>query len=144
MIICSRHTMQLSCLLIFMLAIKIHQLLCAPVDKTDMVKRSIKTNGYYDPNSIRSESKKDVWVSRSWSAGGMPYNILYMSPHSSKAPMEERYKPVQAPRPKEHNRPKALPLVSVRNSMGNVRSNMRKAYSIPQLFVSYGWGPLGK
>lgn len=33
------------------------------------------------------ESKKDVFVSRGWGAGGMPFSVLYMNPsHSSKAP----------------------------------------------------------
>ena len=26
-------------------------------------------------------SKKDVLMSRSWGAGGMPFSVLYMSPH---------------------------------------------------------------
>lgn len=29
-------------------------------------------------------SKKDVVMSRSWSAGGMPFSVLYMKPHASR------------------------------------------------------------
>lgn len=29
-------------------------------------------------------SKKDVLMSRSWSAGGMPFSVLYMNPHGSR------------------------------------------------------------
>lgn len=29
-------------------------------------------------------TKKDVFVSRSWGAGGMPFSVLYMNPHGSR------------------------------------------------------------
>lgn len=30
-------------------------------------------------------TKKDVFVSRSWGAGGMPFSVLYMNPHGSRS-----------------------------------------------------------
>lgn len=140
--------MYLSIIFFLLITLVIPRTFCAPIDstKSPIQKRSI-SGGYYDPNSILSERtvKKDVFISRGWGAGGMPFSVLYMSPHSSKAPMEQNYRPAPAPRPKEHHRPKSLPMVSVRNSMGGLRSGGRKSYSIiPQLFVSYGWGPAGK
>ncbi|XP_039303647.1 uncharacterized protein LOC120357450 [Solenopsis invicta] len=30
-------------------------------------------------------TKKDVFVSRSWRAGGMPFSVLYMNPHTSRS-----------------------------------------------------------
>lgn len=123
----------------------VYETIASPINKAEIKRRSIDTDAIYNPNSIQNSGrniKKDVFISRGWGAGGMPFSVLYMSPYSSKAPaqIEEPYKalPVMS-RPKEQ-RPKSLP--QVRNSMGSGR---RKQYSIiPQLFVSYGWGPLGK
>lgn len=97
---------------------------------------------YYGPNGVQAV-KKDVFISRGWGAGGMPFSVLYMTPHASKAPFEQGHKTNQLPRI-EPFRPKTH--VSVRNSMGGIgRPGGRKSYSIiPQLFVSYGWGPAGK
>lgn len=109
------------------------------------LKRSI-SNGNY--NQI-TPTKKDMFLSRGWGAGGMPFSVLYMSPHSSKSNIEHNFKPIAlASRQKELYKPKVSP-ISLRNSMGSGVSRMglgtRKSYSIiPQLFVSYGWGPSGK
>lgn len=87
--------------------------------------------------------KKDVFVSRGWGAGGMPFSVLYMNPsHSSKAPaIETVRKPTDINASKQHQH-KSVP--QVRNSMRQ-KSIHRISHSvIPQLFVSYGWGPHGK
>lgn len=121
-------------------------------------------------NTIISEPppmKKDVFMSRSWSAGGMPFSVLYMNPKHPKNTRSPIAQPLQLQqdfeeKPKQiiHNieeeqqniegyelpeglQPQAL--TGVRSGGGVSLLPSRRQYSIiPQLFVSYGWGPLGK
>ncbi|XP_076245103.1 uncharacterized protein LOC143185750 [Calliopsis andreniformis] len=88
-------------------------------------------------------SKKDVLMSRSWSAGGMPFSVLYMSPHGSRgshsgAQQEVERATESSPPPVGHHNYR----IALRNGGS---SQPRRQYSIiPQLFISYGWGPFGK
>ncbi|XP_015600533.1 uncharacterized protein LOC107270225 [Cephus cinctus] len=100
-------------------------------------------------------SKKDVFVSRGWGAGGMPFSVLYMSPHNTRnngpsngVPGSGLVEPARA-LPLEHS----LTPATVSRHPPNYRlaprngasGQPRRQYSIiPQLFVSYGWGPLGR
>lgn len=89
------------------------------------------------------ESKKDVFISRGWGAGGMPFSVLYMSPHSSKAPIqsESHYKPI--PISSQFPRMDKQTFIDMQQPRTYIKS--RRQYSvIPQLFVSYGWGPMGR
>lgn len=85
------------------------------------------------------QTKKDIFISRGWGAGGMPFSVLYMNPtfSSSKAPatVETNFRPSKSQR-------KTLP--QVRTSLRQKSMNRSPHSVIPQLFVSYGWGPLGK
>ncbi|XP_034193230.2 uncharacterized protein LOC117610218 [Osmia lignaria lignaria] len=90
-------------------------------------------------------SKKDVLMSRGWGAGGMPFSVLYMNPHAPRG----NY----AGNEQQHELGKAVdsptPAMGQSNSRIAVRNGgptlPRKQYSIiPQLFISYGWGPFGK
>ncbi|XP_015122215.1 uncharacterized protein LOC107044716 isoform X2 [Diachasma alloeum] len=93
--------------------------------------------------------KKDVFMSRSWGAGGMPFSVLYMNTHetrlshpltsdTSKTSNESFKKSVDVPLASS-KQPNTR--VAVRN--GTLQP--RRQYSvIPQLFISYGWGPFGK
>lgn len=85
-------------------------------------------------------TKKGMFVSRGWGAGGMPFSALYFSPpHPSKAPaIQTARKPsaTTTQKPKHKNVPQ-------------VRNSLRRKFKIvppvlPQLFVSFGWGPHGK
>lgn len=86
-------------------------------------------------------SKKDVVMSRSWSAGGMPFSVLYMKPHASRGnhastiqQQEQGKIEITTPATMHSNS-----RIAVRNG------STRRQYSIiPQLFISYGWGPFGK
>lgn len=50
---------------------------------------SAPLNKFYQTSTFGTKignrlSKKDVVMSRNWSAGGMPFSVLYMKPHSSR------------------------------------------------------------
>ncbi|XP_011315493.1 uncharacterized protein [Fopius arisanus] len=92
--------------------------------------------------------KKDAFNARSWGAGGMPFSVLYMNPHGTR---------MSHPTPDTPKKPSELPkkLADVhattskqqnnRVTVRNGTSSTRRQYSIiPQLFISYGWGPFGK
>lgn len=87
------------------LIILFHQTMCAlmATSETKIAKRSVdyhsnqnmlqtmqNTKNHYD--RYHSTNKKDVFMSRGWGAGGMPFSVLYMGPTSSKAPMEQIYR----------------------------------------------------
>nr|XP_008191773.1 PREDICTED: uncharacterized protein LOC103312581 [Tribolium castaneum] len=91
------------------------------------------------------ETKKDIFISRGWGAGGMPFSVLYMNPtfSSPKAPATvetNNFRPHLSSTSKSQR--KSLP--QVRTSMRQKTMNRSPHSVIPQLFVSYGWGPLGK
>ncbi|XP_012254512.1 uncharacterized protein LOC105685199 [Athalia rosae] len=94
-------------------------------------------------------SKKDVFMSRGWGAGGMPFSVLYMHPHSQRSNSNTGANEIEPARALPLESP-ALPSLP-RNSNNRVAlrngasGQPRRQYSIiPQLFVSYGWGPHGK
>lgn len=93
---------------------------------------------------VTKETKKDLFVSRGWGAGGMPFSVLYMNPlYSSKAPatVETSYK--ASPLTASREGPKSLPQVRTSIMKNKFRNSLPRSV-IPQLFVSYGWGPLGQ
>lgn len=77
--------------------------------------------------------KKGIFLSRGWGAGGMPFGVLYMNPAYSKNLIDE-------PEPQQKT------TTTYKNNLTRQQKNtLRKSHLvIPQLFVSYGWGPLGK
>ncbi|XP_003690604.2 uncharacterized protein LOC100871522 [Apis florea] len=106
---------------------------------------SAPLNKFYQASTFGTKignrlSKKDVVMSRSWSAGGMPFSVLYMKHgprgnHASTTQQQEQGKiEITTPATMHSNS-----RIAVRNG------NTRRQYSIiPQLFISYGWGPFGK
>lgn len=92
--------------------------------------------------------KKDVFLSRSWGAGGMPFSVLYMNPHGTRQTHQSSDASKQTNESIRKTVDTTLPVVPQKNRVAvrNAGSNQpRKQYSIiPQLFISYGWGPLGK
>lgn len=96
-------------------------------------------------------TKKDVFVSRGWGAGGMPFSVLYMNPHGPRANHVATASSSTAFRRQESGTTTESPTPSVGHlSRANPRygqptAQPRKQYwTIPQLFISYGWGPFGK
>lgn len=84
-------------------------------------------------------AKKDMFISRGWGAGGMPFSVLYMNSSfsASKAPALETSVKSQQNLPKRPQNHKTLPQLQ--------KSKSKSPHSvIPQLFLSYGWGPMGK
>ena len=104
------------------------------------------------PNRL---SKKDVFTSRGWGAGGMPFSVLYMSPHNSRnnhgsSPGSHKGEAQKSESPVRNSE---LILIPNKNTQQNNKvtarngssGQPRRQYStIPQLFISYGWGPSGK
>lgn len=92
-------------------------------------------------------TKKDVFVSRGWGAGGMPFSVLYMNPRSNHAvtatstsQRQETSVTTESSTPfVEHPNSRIAP----RNGQSTVQPR-RQYWTIPQLFISYGWSPLGK
>lgn len=134
----------------------IHTIICAPLQDSSNYKnmfpkecihcqlKDTKGNQLEEAKrlSVYKTFKKDVFVSRGWGAGGMPFSVLYMSPsHSSKAPATDTIdKSAAVNTPKQQH--KSIP--QVRNSMRQKNLHRISHSVIPQLFVSYGWGPHGK
>lgn len=100
------------------------------------------------------EEKKNIFTSRGWGAGGMPFNILYMhQQQQTKPPSRFEVAGAQQLVASAQSFPTASQQyrqVAVRNAMGGGAGTVapaptRRQYSIiPQLYVSYGWGPQGK
>ncbi|CAH1371051.1 hypothetical protein MTP99_012537 [Tenebrio molitor] len=117
---------------------------CAPYQQSlgsrNKIQQRVKSNEI--KRFANRETKKDIFISRGWGAGGMPFSVLYMNPtfSSSKAPatVETNFRPQTASKSQR----KSLP--QVRTSMRQKSLNRSPHSVIPQLFVSYGWGPLGK
>ena len=89
-------------------------------------------------------SKKGVLMSRSWGAGGMPFSVLYMSPHGPRGNHAGTQQPEVGKAVESSTPPVGHPnyRIALRNAAA---SHPRRQYSIiPQLFISYGWGPFGK
>ncbi|XP_076661145.1 uncharacterized protein LOC143365055 [Halictus rubicundus] len=89
--------------------------------------------------------KKDVVMSRSWGAGGMPFSVLYMSPHGLRGNYASTAQQQEMAKTNDASTPSAAHpdyRIALRNGAS---SQPRRQYSIiPQLFISYGWGPFGK
>ncbi|XP_063981995.1 uncharacterized protein LOC135165020 [Diachasmimorpha longicaudata] len=91
--------------------------------------------------------KKDIFVSRTLGAGGMPFSVLYMNRHGTRLSHPStsdnrrtsnsslKKSTVAPPTPKQQN---------TRVAPRNGSSPPRRYSIIPQLFISYGWGPFGK
>ncbi|XP_078039672.1 uncharacterized protein LOC144471475 [Augochlora pura] len=88
--------------------------------------------------------KKDIIMSRSWGASGMPFSVLYMSPHSLRTNHASTTQQ-EAPKTNDASTPSATHpdyRIALRN--GGSPQPRRQYSIIPQLFISYGWGPFGK
>jgi hypothetical protein len=98
------------------------------------------------------EQKKNIFTSRGWGAGGMPFNILYMYQQQMKPTSRSDLARAQQLVAALHGFPPASQhrQMTARNAMSSGRGpraqtpTRRQYSSIPQLYVSYGWGPQGK
>ncbi|XP_012526741.1 uncharacterized protein LOC105831278 [Monomorium pharaonis] len=91
--------------------------------------------------------KKDVFVSRSWGAGGMPFSVLYMNPHSSRSNHATLtfHRQDSSTTTESSTSFAKHPNSRVGSRSGQTTVQPRKQYwTIPQLFISYGWGSFGK
>ncbi|XP_046837133.1 uncharacterized protein LOC124432320 [Vespa crabro] len=94
--------------------------------------------------------KKDSFLSHGWGAGGMPFSVLYMTPHGPRlnhaastatgtSHQQEVGKANENP-----TAPLTQPNYRVAVRTGPSMQSRRQYPIIPQLFTSYGWGTLGK
>lgn len=82
--------------------------------------------------------KKNVFVSRGWAAGGMPFSVLYMNrSYTSKAP-------AAATVSTQRNEEKTVQPVKPNIQTETTRYHRRRPFRIPMVFRSYDWTPLGK
>ncbi|XP_018349669.1 PREDICTED: uncharacterized protein LOC108752930 [Trachymyrmex septentrionalis] len=91
-------------------------------------------------------TKKDVFVSRNWGAGGMPFSVLYMNSRSNHAVATSTTQRQESGATTESLPPFVEhPNSRVGSRNGQSTTQPRKQYwTIPQLFISYGWGSFGK
>ncbi|XP_059619018.1 uncharacterized protein LOC132263327 [Phlebotomus argentipes] len=104
----------------------------------------------YVPNMDVTIAKKDLFMSRGWGASGMPYPMFYLNRYTQTQQIQ--HKGMNTPR---ISNPKQLTLISgylgkpdhtpfANEETTHRKTNQsRKNHTIPHLFVSYGWGPLG-
>ncbi|XP_017764269.1 PREDICTED: uncharacterized protein LOC108553754 [Eufriesea mexicana] len=89
-------------------------------------------------------SKKDVVMSRSWGAGGMPFSVLYMNLHGSRGNQASTAQQQEVGKAESSTPPIMLPNPRIVLRNGSSTQTRRQYSIIPQLFISYGWGPFGK
>ncbi|TGZ57314.1 uncharacterized protein [Temnothorax longispinosus] len=96
-------------------------------------------------------TKKDVVVSRSWGAGGMPFSVLYMNPHGPRSnhavgtTAASQRQESSAATTESWTSFAKHPTSRIGSRTGQSTVQPRKQYwTIPQLFISYGWGSFGK
>lgn len=133
---------------------KIFDLIRQPISAHHNIQRDPLTMSYdnaVDEFEPIQEVKKNIFLSRGWGAGGMPFNVLYMKPASRSAVVRPEQMVTAAPltgfpTTSQHQKVNVLNALSHAPKTGNRRGRkIRRKYSvIPQLFVSYGWGPLRK
>nr|XP_014274239.1 uncharacterized protein LOC106679538 [Halyomorpha halys] len=84
------------------------------------------------------DMKRDVWVSRGWGASGLPFN--YIDQRARQGP--SRVSGPEAPEAQLLEATGGEP--SAQFLTARLVSEGERYPAVPQLFVSYGWGPLGK
>ncbi|XP_044733024.1 uncharacterized protein LOC123295668 [Chrysoperla carnea] len=109
-------------------------------------------------NNIDKKKDGSAFISRGWAAGGMPFNVLYLSqppptrmnnlsPASTLSSFKQ-HKMTSSTNQKHNSKSNEIVNQTPRHPpapAGTRKNTFRKSYSvIPQLFVSYGWGPLGR
>ncbi|XP_014474682.1 PREDICTED: uncharacterized protein LOC106744430 isoform X2 [Dinoponera quadriceps] len=92
--------------------------------------------------------KKDGFGSRNWGAGGMPFSVLYMNPHYSRSNAATTRSTIQRPESSVTSRsssssPGERPNYQ-RKRQPTVQPRRQPFFTIPQLFLSYGWDAYGK
>ncbi|XP_069695588.1 uncharacterized protein [Periplaneta americana] len=129
------------------------------MDRQALTDRAENKNGFQPVRKV----KKNIFTSRGWGAGGMPFSVLYMHQQqhmkpASRSPIAGAQQLV-APAPlRDYPTASQYRQVAVRNALSSALTAgnnggggasaplpTRRQYSIiPQLYVSYGWGPHGK
>lgn len=84
--------------------------------------------------------KKNVFISRGWGASGMPLSTVSTTEAQPNNGIERTWTSNNSGG-HGNNRPKTKFMRQLANQ-AYLKPGQRN-YSIPQLFVSYGWGPMG-
>jgi hypothetical protein len=107
----------------------------------------IVTSHQVDPD----EKKREIFLSRGWGASGMPFPLSNLNQyiHQQEMMRQQQLKQEQQRRQKVAKQAVAKaersdrPASSDRGSKQSRGQQMKIYGSIPQLFVSHGWGPMG-
>ena len=103
---------------------------------------------------LHAIKKKDIFTSRGWGAAGMPYSLYYISkPFSQPRPtgqpalaggMPESIAPNGSYDDHSQMEGENFDALRIAEALDQKTKNEKNSkYVIPQLFVSYGWGPMG-
>lgn len=87
-------------------------------------------------NVRRPMLKKNVFISRGWGASGLPLSTSASTLTGTADLKHNGLERLWQPKPKPSK------FLRQRNQGGGGHHQQRN-YSVPQLFVSYGWGPMG-
>ncbi|XP_063701360.1 uncharacterized protein LOC134831539 isoform X2 [Culicoides brevitarsis] len=109
----------------------------------------------------RNVAKKDIFMSRGWGASGMPYSAYWLDKPTSVVSRHKNRQQPTKPNAMYASKEQDSELKSEANNFEALRSpaygddasrnnKLRKLvsppknkYTVPQLFISYGWGPMG-
>ncbi|GAB0094492.1 hypothetical protein DMENIID0001_097980 [Sergentomyia squamirostris] len=92
--------------------------------------------------------KRDLFMSRGWGASGMPYPMFYLNRYTQTQQIQHkadsRLFPEVALISSFAEKPAEVQTKTVAQPAQHRKTNQsRKPQTLPQLFISYGWGPLG-
>lgn len=118
-------------------------------------------------NQKHSTAKKDLFTSRGWGAAGMPFSVFYLNSYARLQQQEaiarqqqqlQKQRQTTARFGGDGYNVKAMERImdtdgdetilddseESDDEAGTKTNSLRRNYTAPQLFVSYGWGPMGK
>ncbi|XP_076631093.1 uncharacterized protein LOC143346663 [Colletes latitarsis] len=111
-------------------------------DNDPTVDKRVRSSSTISKKIGNGMSKKDVLMSRSRGAVGMPFSVLYMNQHSHRGTAQQQQQVAKTAETSAPSVDHPNYRIAIRNG---APSQPRRQYSIiPQLFISYGWGPFGK
>ncbi|XP_055711218.1 uncharacterized protein LOC129806564 [Phlebotomus papatasi] len=109
------------------------------------------TEAEYVPILDLAVDKKDLFMSRGWGASGMPYPMFYLNRYTQTQQMQQKeMDPPKTSQSKQFTllsgpyQGKSQPDPFDNAKITHRKTNQsRRNHTVPHLFVSYGWGPLG-
>lgn len=93
-----------------------------------------------------SGNKKDVFMSRGWGASGMPFSMFYMNNFARlqyEQQLQQQQDEIERNRKAKFANTRSRTHTSKANEKEDKEQTRQNNTYPPQLFVSYGWGPMG-